>query len=144
MKNLIGLALLLFGLFACSSSKNVAKSQKHTLLDEHTFKITELSTDPDYGFSPKKPVEVGSEGSGPKNELRYLNALSGPNGEVLSYFRKGSCCPIKSDQALIGNHVLIDNYRLTWEGSGDTVSIYINMYDSGELKAPKGFGIKNH
>lgn len=37
---------------------------------------------------------------------------------------------------------MLDNYRVTWEGSKDTVSIYINMYDSSVLKAPYGFGIK--
>lgn len=37
---------------------------------------------------------------------------------------------------------MLDNYRVTWEGSKDTVSIYINMYDYSELKAPVGFTIK--
>jgi phosphatidylserine decarboxylase len=37
---------------------------------------------------------------------------------------------------------ILDNYRVTWEGSKDTVSIYINMYDYGVLKAPVGFSIK--
>lgn len=37
---------------------------------------------------------------------------------------------------------MLDNYRVTWEGSTDTVSVYINMYDYGELKAPVGFTIK--
>ena len=39
---------------------------------------------------------------------------------------------------------MLDKYRVTWEGSQETISIYINMYDSGELKAPKGFGIKKN
>ncbi|NME68695.1 2-dehydro-3-deoxyphosphooctonate aldolase [Flammeovirga aprica JL-4] len=114
------------------------------MLDDNTFVVTGISSDPSYGFSPQKPIEVGSEGSGPKNERRYLNALTGPNGEAISYYRAGSCCPIKSDMALFGDKVMLDNYRVTWEGSKDTVSIYINMYDSGELMAPKGFGIKKN
>tara|TARA_R110002049_G_scaffold231003_4_gene403198 strand:- start:1720 stop:2154 length:435 start_codon:yes stop_codon:yes gene_type:complete len=144
MKTKLLITLILIGLFSCSTTKNVSKNVKQTLLDDNTFVVTEISSDPSYGLSPKNPVEVGSEDSGPKNERRYLNALSGPNGEVISYYRSGSCCPIKSDKAIFGNSVMLDNYRVTWEGSKDTVSIYINMYDSGKLMAPKGFGINKN
>lgn len=67
--------------------------------------------------------------------------LAGPNGEKISFYRAGSCCGIKSDKAPMG-YAILDNYRVTWEGSTDTVSIYINMYDRGVLKAPVGFTIK--
>ena len=70
--------------------------------------------------------------------------MSGPNGEAISYYRDGSCCPTKSDKAVFGDNVMLDNYRVTWEGAQDTVSIFINMYDSGKLMAPKGFGIKKN
>ncbi|MDC9723630.1 MAG: 2-dehydro-3-deoxyphosphooctonate aldolase [Urechidicola sp.] len=144
MKKKLLITCILFGLFSCSITKNVSKNIKHTLLDDYTFLITEISSDPTYGLTPKNPVEVGSEESGPKNERRFLNALSGPNGEAISYYRSGSCCPIKSDKAVFGDKVMLDNYRVTWKGSKDTISIYINMYDSGKLMAPKGFGIKNN
>ncbi|ULC59337.1 2-dehydro-3-deoxyphosphooctonate aldolase [Flaviramulus sp. BrNp1-15] len=96
-------------------------------------------------MSPKNPVEVGGykDSEGPRNERRFLNALAGPNGEKISYYRAGSCCPVKSDNDPFGfGSVMLDNYRVTWENSKDTVSIYINMYDSGKLKAPIGFTIK--
>ncbi|MGY3795695.1 2-dehydro-3-deoxyphosphooctonate aldolase [Aquimarina sp. 433] len=144
MKTKLLITFILFSLFSCSTTKNVSKNVKQTLLDDNTFVITEISSDPSYGLSPKNPIEVGSEDSGPKNERRYLNALSGPNGEAISYYRLGSCCPIKSDKAIFGNKVMLDNYRVTWEGSKDTISIYINMYDSGKLMAPKGFGIRKN
>lgn len=38
---------------------------------------------------------------------------------------------------------MLDNYRVTWENSKDTISIYINLYDKVELKAPIGFSFKN-
>ncbi|MGK0379769.1 MAG: hypothetical protein ACJA1Z_003597 [Patiriisocius sp.] len=141
LKNTILITAMLFCLLACSSTKNISKNHKHTFIDDNTFKIAEISTDPSYGLSPKNPIEVGNIGSGPKNERRYLNALSGPNGEPISYFRLGSCCAIKSDKAIYGKTVLLDNYGVTWEGADDTISIYINMYDAGELKAPQGFRI---
>lgn len=134
-------ATLLF--ISCTTTKSTFT--KTNLLDNNTFELTEISTDPTYGLSEKNPIQVGgvSSNEGPKNERRFLNALAGPNGETVTYFRAGSCCPIKSKNDPFGTgSVMLDNYLVTWEGANDTVSIYINMYDSGILKAPKGFTIK--
>lgn len=142
MKQLTLLGIILLTI-SCSSTKSLNKNHIQTLLDDHTFVVTEISKNKSYGLSPKNPVEVGGvkDASGPKNERRYLNALTGPNGEEVSYYRAGSCCPVKSKNGMMGK-AMLDNYRVTWEGSKDTVSIYINMYDSGILKAPYGFGVK--
>jgi hypothetical protein len=139
MRNLILLSVLAL-IFSCTSSR---KQVKHTLVNDKTFLLTEISTDTTYGLSPTNAVEVGgvSNSEGPLNERRYLNALAGPNGEKIYYSRAGSCCPVKSKNGLMGM-ALLDNYRVTYEGAKDTVSIYINMYDSGVLKAPVGFTIK--
>tara|TARA_R110000850_G_scaffold147130_1_gene269318 strand:- start:27193 stop:27621 length:429 start_codon:yes stop_codon:yes gene_type:complete len=135
---------MLFSLLSCSTTRNISKDHKQTLIDDRTFLVTAVSKDKTYGLTPENPVEVGGVGTseGPLNERRYLNALTGPNGEPISYYRAGSCCPIKSDKAIFGDKVMLDNYRVVWEGSKDTVSIFINMYDSGKLMAPVGFGIK--
>ena len=131
---------------ACSSTKNSSSSNdiKTELLNNNTFLLKEISKDKTYGLSEKNPVQVGGVDAdeGPINERRFLNALAGPNGEKVSYYRAGSCCPIKSDKAMFSDKVMLDNYRVTWEGSTDTVSIYINMYDYGQLKAPVGFTIR--
>ena len=128
-------------LFSCATARNVS-NKKPVLLDENTFLLTEISDDASYGYSEKNPVQVGGGTNDPLNERRYLNALAGPNGEAVSYFRAGSCCYVKSKNAPFGKVVPLDDYRVTWEGSKDTVSIYINMYDAGELKAPKGMSIR--
>ncbi|BDD06793.1 hypothetical protein [Aureibacter tunicatorum] len=134
------LSLLVTFLAACSTSKKIAKP---VLLNQQTFLLTEISTDPSYGFSKDNPISVGGvkESQGPLNERRYLNALAGPNGETVDYERETSCCPIKSENGFLGM-AMLDIYRVTWEGSKDTLSIYINMYDHDKLKAPKGFSIK--
>lgn len=139
MKNLVFLALAVT-LLSCSASKHTVKTK---LLDHQTFLLTEVSTNPTYGLSEKNPIQVGGveKNEGPINERRFLNALAGPNGERISYYRAGSCCPVKSKNGLMGM-AMLDNYRVTWEGSKDTVSIFINMYDYGELKAPVGFTTK--
>lgn len=133
----IGIA---FMLLSCSTTKEKVRTQ---LLDKQTFLLTEVSTNPMYGLSAKNPIEVGGvdKSEGPLNERRFLNALAGPNGERIKYYRAGSCCPVKSKNGF-GGMAMLDNYRVTWEGSNDTVSIYINMYDYGVLKAPVGFTIK--
>ncbi|HCO66552.1 MAG TPA: 2-dehydro-3-deoxyphosphooctonate aldolase [Dysgonomonas sp.] len=143
MKNLF-LTLLFLLLVSCSASKKVTvENTERKLLDNQTFLLTKISKDKTYGYSEKNAVQVGGSDKreGPLNERRFLNALAGPNGEKVSYYRAGSCCPVKSEKGLMGVAPL-DNYRVTWEGSKDTVSIYINMYDYGELMAPVGFTIK--
>ena len=143
MKKQLTVIGILFFLFTCSSTKQISKNETQILRDDNTFVINEISTDKTYGFSPKNAVEVGGSinSEGPRNERRYLNALTGPNGEAISYYRAGSCCPVESKNGFMGS-AMLDNYRVTWENSKDTISIYINMYDSSKLKAPYGFGIK--
>jgi hypothetical protein len=141
MKNLIYIGIVILVL-ACSTPKQAVKTN---LKNSQTFELTEISTDPTFGLSAKNPVQVGGvdKNEGPTNERRFLNALAGPNGEEVTYFRAGSCCPIKSKSDPFGlGSVMLDNYRVTWKGAKDTVSIYINMYDYGQLKAPVGFTIK--
>jgi hypothetical protein len=141
MKNLIYTGVLTV-LFSCSPAKQAVKTN---LKNSQSFEIAEISTDVTYGLSEKNPVQVGGvdKQEGPLNERRFLDALVGPNGEVISYYRAGSCCPIKSKNDPFGvGSVMLDDYRVTWKGAKDTISIYINMYDYGTLKAPVGFTIK--
>lgn len=135
MKHVIYLGII-FVFLSCSTTKTGKTQPK--LVDAQTFLLKEISTDPTYGLSSKNPIQTGD---GPTSERRFLNALAGPNGERISYNRAGSCCPVKSKNGLMGM-AMLDNYRVTWQGSKDTVSIYINMYDYAELKAPVGFTIR--
>jgi hypothetical protein len=106
-----------------------------------TFTITEVSTDETYGYTEKNPVKVGGGQSGPANERKYLNSLTGPNGEELKYERKGSCCPFETPNGFMGGGML-DRYEVTYAGLSKPIIIYINMYDKDVLKAPKGFKFK--
>ncbi|MBX3256087.1 MAG: hypothetical protein KF862_18265 [Chitinophagaceae bacterium] len=147
-------AVIVFLVCACSSQKKATVSSKdedtgvgdtriYTVesLDEHTYLLTETTTDKTYGYAKENPVKTGGsrERSGPVNERRFLNALLGPNGEPIGYFRAGSCCSFKTPNGLLNNMGLLDIYRVWWEGGKDTVSIYINMYDKGDLYIPVGF-----
>lgn len=139
--------LLLFAV-ACAlqqcasvSAKKVGNTRTKPVqfIDDNTYLLLEASDDPSYAFRRSNPVKVGSgDGSGPLNERRFLNALAGPGGEQIEYFRAGSCCPFKTPNGIIDGTGMLDHYRIFWEGSKDTLDIYINMYDEGDLKIPVG------
>lgn len=138
MKHKLGIFLSIFFLSliinACKAKKVSSKPIP--------FKILGVSEDKSYGFSEKNPIHVGGVKSmqGPQNEQRYLNALLGPNGEEISYFRRGSCCSFKTPNGFM-NTGLLDVYKVSWGGS-DTMTLYIDMYDYGTLYAPVGFTYK--
>jgi hypothetical protein len=145
----IGLIILL----GCTSQKSSiapAKKQGDTrtkpveLLDDNTYLLSEKADDKSYAYNKSNPVKVGgsNESSGPKNERRFLNALLGPNGEEVKYFRAGSCCAFKTPNGLINNTGMLDRYIITWVGTRDTLDIFINMYDRGDLKIPVGLTAK--
>lgn len=152
MQNLIRPALLLIFLSACAagtqspatSNNNTAAGHTRTVavesIDATTYLLIETTTDKTYGYTEKNAIKVGgsSESSGPKNERRFLNALLGPNGEQVTYFRTGSCCAFKTPNGM-ENIGLLDRYRVSWAGSKDTVNLYLNMYDKGNLLIPVGF-----
>jgi len=105
------------------------------------FVVQEISTDSTYGFTAKNPVNVGGGfGSGARNEQRYLNALRGPAGQAVTYERRGSCCMFKTPNGLDGMG-LLDAYLVTWEGNAKPKVLYLNLYDDGWLKAPKGLSV---
>ena len=146
MKNSLILFTTLL-LFACGNTKEVVEEKAPTkeywpLLNEKTFDLKEISTDKTYGYTEKNPIMVGGvpTSEGPLNERRYLNALAGPKGEYITYTRTGSCCQFESENGFMGSG-LLDMYELTWKNQDEPITLYINMYDAGELKAPKGLTI---
>lgn len=145
----IGLAVLL----GCSSQKTSTASKKESgttppkqveFIDDNTYLLTVQSDDKSYGYDQSNPIKVGGvkESSGPMNERRFLNGLLGPNGEELSYKRSGSCCSFKTPNGLFNGTGLLDAYEVSLKGSSDKLTIYINMYDKGELKVPVGLTAK--
>jgi hypothetical protein len=125
---------------ACTSSKK--SSGPSPLLDDNTYRLTEISTDESYGYSEKNPINVGGIGNeGAKNQRRFLNALLGPNGQEVTYSRQGSCCSFATKNGFSGMG-LLDRYEVTYEGLEKPVILFLNFYDKGELRAPKGFLFK--
>jgi hypothetical protein len=137
--NRILFLVLALSLAACSSSRKSASSNPPMQTGAvNTYKLKEVSTDETYGYTERNPIKVGGVQSGPANERYYLNNLTGPNGETISFNRKGSCCAFDSPNGFMGKG-LLDMYEVTYDGLSTPVILYLNMYDKGDLKAPKGF-----
>jgi len=119
------------------------RTQKVELANEQTYVVRETTSDNTYGYEQKNAIKVGGRnGSGPLNERRFLNALAGPNGESITYRRRGSCCAFKTPNGMIDNTGMLDIYELTWEGQSKPVILYLNMYDEGDLFIPVGLTAK--
>lgn len=127
-----------------ASGSGDTRTIQELFIDDNTYLLFQASADPSYGYSKQNPVEVGGakEMEGPLNERRFLNGLLGASGEQVSHYRVGSCCPFKTPNAFIGNEGLLDVYRVNIAGSSDTLTLYLNMYDKGNLEIPVGFTAK--
>lgn len=124
--------------------KNIDDSAKMPALNkDRTFVITEVSSDDNYGYDQDYPINLGfmPVQSAEINVKRYFGALTGPNGEQLTYEKVDSCCPFPSEKNEMGAGI-IDIYEVKWDGLSKPRRVYINLYEKGNVMAPKGFGIK--
>jgi hypothetical protein len=94
-----------------------------------------VSDDPEYGYTPLKPVQVGGGAMYvAARERRYLDALRGPAGGRISYKRIGS-----QQQRPPNDTTILDHYHITYDGLEKPLSIYLDAYHfDDELKAPAG------
>ena len=94
------------------------------------------STDPEYGYSQKKPIKVGAkdEFGGPAAERAYLNTLRDEEGKPVIFKRLGSF-----GDGPDGN--VLDGYEVQ-TSTGRKLTLYIDMYhpksDPAKQLAPKG------
>ncbi|QYJ67579.1 2-dehydro-3-deoxyphosphooctonate aldolase [Flavobacterium litorale] len=149
MKKYLFLSFVCFALIiSCVSTrltiKNIDdKARMPALSEEKTFVLTKISSNNKYGYDPDYPVNLGflPVQNGGVNIKRYFGALSGPQGQKISYEHVDSCCPFPSEKNNMGAGIL-EIYEVTWEGLATPKRIHINLYERGEIIAPAGFGIK--
>ncbi|HLL03620.1 MAG TPA: hypothetical protein VK539_23755 [Myxococcaceae bacterium] len=91
-----------------------------------------------YGYTPEDPIKVGG---GPQGEREYLRFLRGPEGQPLSFHRRGSCCGFNDPSLPMGGGML-DMYEVTYEGLEKPVTLYLDMYRREEPRAPTGFSLE--
>lgn len=126
-----------------STLKNVDNTAPSPTLKDNAFVIKDYSKDPKYGFDPDYPVNVFFQSAKDENlnAERYLRALSGPNGEKISFVKVESCCPFPTKRTEMGAGFL-DIYELQWEGQKKPIKLYINIYERGYLLVPVGLSAK--
>jgi hypothetical protein len=64
----------------------------------------------------------------------YLNLLFGPNGESVSYVRRGS---FSSEDSIL------DEYQVTFGDPTTTALLYLDQYHDGQFRLPQGFSCGN-
>lgn len=141
-------AVLMLVMTSCVSTKNTIKNiddsaPQPTLTKDDTFVISKFSTDKKYGYDPDFPINVyfRSTQNDSINQKRFLNALTGPNGEKISYRKVDTCCPFPSAKSVLGAGYL-DIYEVKWTGLTIPLKLYLNIFEKGALLVPVGMGLK--
>lgn len=94
--------------------------------------------DPEYGLVPNKAVAIGG---GPMyiaaRQRNYLNALRGPQGQMLTIDNTVGSSPLPGDP----EHAIIDSYQVSYEVDGRRVAkkIYLDAYHYDAPRPPAGF-----
>ena len=148
MKKYLLLASVALALASCVSTRNTIKNIDDkavmpALTKDKTFAITDTATDHKYAYDADYPINLGfSNLAGSElNVERYFGALTGPEGQKLTYEKVDTCCPFPSKRNEMGAG-LLDIYEVTWEGLTIPKKVYVNLYEKGKIMAPHGFGIK--
>lgn len=148
MKKTTILFALLITVTSCVSTKSTLKNVDDNAPDlvlskNNTFVIKEFSKDKKYGYNPDYPINIFYRNTKDEalNEVRFLNALAGPNGEKITYTRLETCCPFPTKRSDMGAGFL-NVYELKWEGQKKTVKLYLNIYEKGVLMVPMGLSLK--
>ncbi len=102
-----------------------------------TADLSEISTDPTYGYSRSNSIKVGGPVGGPAAQRHYLRALRGPRGETIAFERTGSGAQL--DVNGVPCEGILDTYRITYPGQTAPVELFLNMYECGLLRIPVGF-----
>ena len=89
----------------------------------------QVSADETYGYSEDNPIKVGGDWlDGPGREKAYLNSLSGPNGEAVSFERLGS---------FNYGDTILDEYEVQF--AGKSVILFLDEYNYEQPATPVGF-----
>jgi hypothetical protein len=95
-----------------------------------------VAGDPAYGADPAHPIRAGRDYAA---EWAYLNALRGPQGQVVYYRSLGHCCLFAAPQAESGKGFL-DRYEVGYDGMARPAILYFTLFaDDVRLEAPAGF-----
>ena len=148
MRKAIFYIALVLSISACTSTKSTLQNTDDNapdlqLASNNTFVIKEYSTDKKYGYDKDYPINIFFNNTANEtiNQERFLNALSGPKGEKISFTKLESCCPFPTKRSEMGAGFL-DVYELKWNGQKKPMLLYLNIYEKGILMVPVGLTVK--
>ncbi|OYQ48635.1 2-dehydro-3-deoxyphosphooctonate aldolase [Flavobacterium aurantiibacter] len=147
-RKVIGCLLIAVVLSACVSTKSTLKNVDENAPDLQlnsvgNFVITDISTNPKYGYDKDYPINVFFQNTKNDtiNQFRFLNALAGPKGEKIRFRKIDDCCPFPSKRNDIGVG-LLNRYEITWEGQKKPIVLYLNIFAKGRIAVPVGLTLK--
>ncbi|SKC47711.1 hypothetical protein [Ohtaekwangia koreensis] len=142
------LIILIVVIASCKSEKlHWTTKQKNTLESipeiDSILVLEGVSKSSKYGYTPEAPITLGV-----RNQYvsvtypeKYLNSLTGPQGEQVLYERVKSCCFFKTanSDAAYQNVGVLEIYEVSYEGLKTPKLLYLNFFDEGKAFAPQGF-----
>lgn len=113
-------------------------------INPNTFQLYDVAEEVKYGYTSEFPIKVGGREKGDYllNQRRYLNALTGPSGEKVSYKLLGSCCYSKRDIKGKNQLTYLDKVEISYEGNPQRFIVFIDTFENATMLAPKGFSFK--
>lgn len=163
MKHLILVLFVTVSIMAGCSKTTVYYKHRNTvdsypLLNDSTLLLTGRAQDSFFGITQQSPIRVGvvNIDEGARNVRYYLNALTGPDGEYLTFKRLKPCCPFKTknftySSPLLGKEIteeygMLEIYEVNYldQNSNNIVlKLYFNLYDQADtLQSPHSLGFK--
>jgi hypothetical protein len=146
--NSIILITLLLLIVACKSDKLHWSTKRENTLEfipevDSVLILEGISKNPNYGYSPQYPIKLGvtNEYTSATYPEKYLQSITGPNGEQITYERIKSCCFFKTvnSDAAYQNVGVLEVYEVTYSGLKTPKILYLNFFDQGAVFAPQGF-----
>lgn len=119
------------------------------------FSKVPISTDTTYGYVNWNPVKLkkGNQGKSVGHSIAYLKSLkTDDNQELELLFRRTVDDPGYSNSGITnrsngmpinGKLGLLDAYHFVTSETRDTVIIYVDIYNKGDLKIPTGLKSRN-
>ncbi len=122
------------------------------LANAQKFKKLESSTDSTYGYTALKPLllKKGDPVNSIRNTEKFFFGLYNSKGEFYDVLSRSSIFNPKYTQKEMEEvgmrnikngkpaGVMLDSYILVSESKSDTITLYVDIYNNGELKIPVG------
>ena len=116
------------------------------------------STDSTYGYNARNPLKLkkGDQGKSIDNSYKFLSGLKTIDNQTLTLlFRATTDNPTYKEPAIrinnrqtglpiSGKLGLLDKYVFLTSGTKDTVTLYVDIYNKGDLFLPIGFKYEQH